>query len=79
MILRVTSQVEPCWIPDTHQLGKGGSLVFSAFANQVFSDSSIGKESACNAEDPSSSPGLERSSGEGIDYSLQYSWASLVT
>ena len=23
-------------------------------------------------------PGLERSTGEGIDYPLQYSWASLV-
>ena len=42
-------------------------------------DSSAGKESACNAGDPSSIPGLERSSGEGISYPLQYSWASLVT
>ena len=37
-----------------------------------FPDSSIGKESACNAGDPSSTP------GEGIGYPLQYSWASLV-
>ena len=28
--------------------------------------------------DPSSIPGLGRSSGEGIGYPLQYSWASLV-
>ena len=28
--------------------------------------------------DPSSIPGSGRSSGEGIGYSLQYSWASLV-
>ena len=42
-------------------------------------DSSAGKESACNAGDPSSIPGSERSSGEGISYPLQYSWASLVT
>ena len=41
-------------------------------------DSSAGKESACNAGDPSSIPGSERSSGEGISYPLQYSWASLV-
>ena len=41
-------------------------------------DSLVGKESACNARDPSSSPGLGRSSGEGIGYPLQYSWASLV-
>ena len=43
-----------------------------------FPHSSVGKESTCNAEDPSSIPGLGRSSGEGIGYPLQYSWASLV-
>ena len=43
-----------------------------------FPDSSIGKESACNAGDPSSTPGSGRSTGEGIGYPLQYSWASLV-
>ena len=41
-------------------------------------DSSVGKESACNAGDPSSIPGLARSTGEEIGYPLQYSWASLV-
>ena len=41
-------------------------------------DSSVGKESACNAGDPGSIPGLGRSAGEGIGYPLQYSWASLV-
>ena len=40
--------------------------------------SSDGKESTCNARDPGSIPGSGRSSGEGIDYPLQYSWASLV-
>ena len=40
--------------------------------------SSAGKESACNAEDPSLIPGLGRPAGEGIGYPLQYSWASLV-
>ena len=44
----------------------------------VFPDSSVGKESACNAEDPGLTPGSERSVGEGIGYPLQYSWASLV-
>ena len=43
-----------------------------------FPDSSVGKESACNAGDPSSIPGSERSTGEGIGYPLQCSWASLV-
>ena len=43
-----------------------------------FPDSSGDKESACNGEDPDSSPGLGRSTGEGISYPLQYSQASLV-
>ena len=43
-----------------------------------FPDSSVGKESACNAGDPGLIPGSGRSTGEGIGYSLQYSWASLV-
>ena len=44
-----------------------------------FPDSSVGRESACNAGDPGSIPGLGRSAGAGIDYPFQYSWASLVT
>ena len=43
-----------------------------------FPDSSVGKESACNAGDPGSIPGLGSSAGEGIGYPLQYSWASPV-
>ena len=43
-----------------------------------FLDGSVGKESACNAGDPSLIPGLGRSPGEGVGYPLQYSWASLV-
>ena len=43
-----------------------------------FLDSSAGKKSACNAGDPSLIPGAGRSSGEGIGYPLQYSWASVV-
>ena len=39
---------------------------------------SVSKESACNSGDPSSIPGLGWSTGEGIDYPLQYSWPSLV-
>ena len=38
-----------------------------------FPDSSDGKASACNAGDPGSIPGLERSPGEGNGYPLQYS------
>ena len=44
----------------------------------VFPDSSFGKESACNAGDPSSIPGSGGSTGEGIASPLQYSWAFLV-
>ena len=36
-----------------------------------FPDSSVGKESACNAGDLGSIPGSERSAGERIGYSLQ--------
>ena len=43
-----------------------------------FSDSSVGKESACNAGDPDLIPGMGQSAGEGIGYPLLYSWASLV-
>ena len=43
-----------------------------------YPDSSVGKESASNAGDPSLIPGSGRSAGEGIVYPLQYSWASLV-
>ena len=43
-----------------------------------FPDRSVGKESAYKAGDPGSILGLGRSSGEGIGYPLQYSWASLV-
>ena len=39
-----------------------------------FPGSSVGKESTCNAGDP----GSGRSTGEGIGYPVQYSWASLV-
>ena len=39
--------------------------------------SSGGRESAYNAGDPSSIPGLGRYTEEGIGYPFQYSWASL--
>ena len=44
----------------------------------LFTVSSVGKESTCNAGDPGSIPGSGRSAGEGVGYLLQYSWASLV-
>ena len=38
-----------------------------------FPHSLVGRESACNARDPSLIPGLGRSPGEGIGYPFQYS------
>ena len=44
----------------------------------MLSCGSTGEESACNAGDLGSIPGLGKSPGEGKGYPLQYSWASLV-
>ena len=60
-----------------------GNIVFHFLYYKVtllrgFPDSSVGKESVCNAGDPGLIPGSGRSPGEGIGYPLQYSWASLV-
>ena len=43
------------------------------FLSLSFPGGSEGKESACNAGDPGSNPGLERSLGEGNDNLPQYS------
>ena len=43
-----------------------------------FLDSSVGKESACDAGDPGLIPRLGTSTGDGIGSPLQYSWPSLV-
>ena len=45
----------------------------SIYYCSVFSYSSVGKESACNAEDLGSIPGLGRHLGEGNGYPSQYS------
>ena len=44
----------------------------SDFSPLGFPQRSVGKESACNAGDPGSIPGLGRSSGEGNGNPLQY-------
>ena len=44
---------------------------------QGYLDSSVGKESACNAGEPSLIPVSGKPTGEGIGYPLQYSWAPL--
>ena len=47
--------------------------IYPVNTNKGFPDSSVGKDFACNAGDPGSIPGSGRSTGEGIDYPLQYS------
>ena len=54
------------------------SLLTDGSNVNVFSDISPAKNSTCNAGDPALIPGLGRSTGEGIGYPCQYSWASLV-
>ena len=58
--------------------GCAGSLLLNLAFLWGFPHSSVGKESTCNAGNPSSIPGSGRSAGKGIGYPLQYSWASLV-
>ena len=49
-------------------------MLFKVSLKQVgFPDRSVGKESACNAGDLGSIPGLGRSPGEGNGYPPQYS------
>ena len=57
---------------------KADTVMGELITEKFFPDSSVGKESACNSRDPGLIPGLERSTGEGIGYPFQYSWASLV-
>ena len=52
--------------------------IWAYWRTEGFLGSSVGKESACNAGDPGLIPGSGRSPGEGIGYSLQYTWALLV-
>ena len=74
-----------CWGPGS--VSRQGTEILQAMwysqkkkkkSKRGFLDSSVGKESTCNAGDPSLFPGSGRSLGEGIGYPLQYSWASLV-
>ena len=46
----------------------------SSLTKWGFPDSSVGKESVCNAGDQGLIPGSGRCPGEGIGYPLQYSW-----
>ena len=57
------SAIEP-WSP---------ALQADSLLPRGFPHSSVGKESTCNAGDPSLTPVLERSLGKGKGYPLQYS------
>ena len=70
-------------------MGQGGQnficskkgLLASLINQLCFPDSSVGqlvKNLPAMAGDPGLIPGSGRSTGEGIGYPLQYSWASLV-
>ena len=54
------------------------NIVFSGIPVSGFGVSRSISESTCNAGDPGSIPGSERSPGERIGCPLQYSWTSLV-
>ena len=70
---------------DFHYEGSNVSIEFDCISQILvptmckgFPGSSADKESSCNAGDLGLIPGWGRSAGEGIEYPLQYSWASLV-
>ena len=75
---RAHDQPRPSPTRHHHQLTAcvpSSSVVWEKFQKAPLT---VGKESACNAGDPGSISGSGRSTGEGIGYPLQYSWASLV-
>ena len=89
MRLSFVSQVSPwrvCWNMDSwgHPRDFNATGLVKALRiciSNWFSglpDSTVGKESVCNAGDPGSIPGLGRPIRERIGYPPQYSWASLV-
>ena len=68
------SEYCPCCYRVAKRLNQGAIPMRSKKKNTMgFPDSSVGKESACNAGDPGFIPGSGRSPGEGIGYPLQYS------
>ena len=48
--------------------------LYHQISTRGFPGGSDGKETACNARDPSSVPGSRRSPAEGSGYPLQYPW-----
>ena len=75
--LKTEQSVEIC-VPSRQKSTQVEQKPFLFVLTDGHPDSSIGKESACNAGDPGSIPELGRSAGKGMGCPLQYSWASLV-
>ena len=66
------------WCFTLYHLYIAGFAYGTSIISEEFPGSSAGKESACNAGDPGLISRLGSSSGEGIVYPFQYSWASLM-
>ena len=68
------------WTAAVLYMSSHNSVCYNQRCNiyEGFPDTSVVKESSCNAGDLGSIPGSERPAGEGIGYSLQYSWVSLM-
>ena len=65
---------QSCIKPSHTTLGTSPRDIYMEFVNLLgFPGGSAGEESACNAGDLASIPGLERFPGEGTSYPLQYS------
>ena len=69
---RISAMGEPGGLPSmgSHRVGHDWSDLAAAAA--AAAGSSVGKESACSAEDPGSIPGSGRSPGEGNGKPLQF-------
>ena len=66
-----------CWVSVRYRPGLRLGFESDLLTVHPSTRRSAGKESACNAGDPSSIPGSGRSAREGVGYPPQY-WASLV-
>ena len=72
---RIPGTEEPVGLPSMGSHKSWTRLKRLSSSSSIFPDSSVGKESACNAGDSCLIPGSGRSAGEGISYPLQSSWA----
>ena len=78
-MLPFTERRQHCWIlfiPPTMAYTQFRVMILLKLSSGL--PGLAGKESSCNAGDPSLIPELGRFPGESTGYSLKYSWASLV-